>query len=93
MLSFLYYLTLSDYVQCVIYNVHVLCVYRNPEQCPNVVSLLAESFNPHVRCGASWALGIACAASGNKVSVWLIHNLSVVLYSLLYMQGILGLPN
>ena len=40
---------------------------RNPEQCPNVVSLLAESFNPHVRCGASWALGIACAASGNKV--------------------------
>ena len=23
-----------------------------PEQCPKIVSLLAESFNPHVRCAA-----------------------------------------
>ena len=40
---------------------------RNPEQCPSVVSLLAESYNPHVRYGAAMALGIACAGTGLKV--------------------------
>lgn len=48
-------------------------LFRNPELCPNVVSLLAESFNPHVRCGAAWALGIACAASGNKEALSIIE--------------------
>ena len=44
---------------------------RTSEQCPHVVSLLSESFNPHVRCGAAMALGIACAGTGNKVClVW-----------------------
>ena len=38
-----------------------------PEQCPTVVSLLSESYNPHVRCGAALALGIACAGTGNRV--------------------------
>ncbi|KAL8188234.1 UNVERIFIED_CONTAM: 26S proteasome non-ATPase regulatory subunit 1, partial [Gekko kuhli] len=33
-----------------------------PEQCPSVVSLLSESYNPHVRYGAAMALGICCAA-------------------------------
>lgn len=32
-----------------------------PEQVPRVVSLLAESYNPHVRYGAALAVGIACA--------------------------------
>ena len=49
------------------HDYHVSLLVRNPDQCPTVVALLAESFNPHVRCGAAWALGIACAASGNKV--------------------------
>ena len=40
-----------------------------PEQCPVVVSLLSESYNPHVRCGAALALGIACAGTGNRVSI------------------------
>jgi 26S proteasome regulatory subunit N2 len=31
------------------------------------VSLLSESFNPHVRYGTCMALGIACVASGQKV--------------------------
>ena len=43
--------------------------YRTPEQCPGVVSLLAESYNPHVRYGAAMALGIACAGSGYKVGI------------------------
>lgn len=41
--------------------------YRTPEQCPSVVSLLSESYNPHVRYGAALALGICCAGTGNKV--------------------------
>lgn len=32
-------------------------LFRTPEQCPSVVSLLAESYNPHVRYGAAMALG------------------------------------
>lgn len=42
-------------------------LFRSPEQCPSVVSLLTESYNPHVRYGAALAIGIACAGSGSKV--------------------------
>lgn len=42
--------------------------FRTPEQCPQVVSLLSESYNPHVRFGAAMALGIACAGTGLKVN-------------------------
>ncbi len=41
-------------------------LFRTPEQCPSIVSLLSESYNPHVRCGAAMALGIACAGTGSK---------------------------
>lgn len=34
---------------------------NQPEQVPRVVSLLSESYNPHVRYGACLAVGIACA--------------------------------
>ncbi|CAH1398877.1 unnamed protein product [Nezara viridula] len=43
-----------------------------PEQCPSVVSLLAESYNPHVRYGAAMALGIACAGTGLKEAIGLL---------------------
>jgi 26S proteasome regulatory subunit N2 len=33
---------------------------KNPGQVPRIVQLLSESYNPHVRCGATLALGIAC---------------------------------
>merc|ERR1712071_637538 len=48
-------------------------LFRNPEQCPSVVSLLAESYNPHVRYGAAMALGIACAGTGLKEAVALLE--------------------
>ena len=43
------------------------------EQCPHVVSLLSESFNPHVRCGSAMALGVACAGTGNKEALSLLE--------------------
>ncbi len=36
-------------------------LFKNPGQVPRIVQLLSESYNPHVRCGATLALGIACA--------------------------------
>ncbi|CAI8037235.1 26S proteasome non-ATPase regulatory subunit 1 [Geodia barretti] len=50
-------------------------LFRNPEQCPHVVSLLSESFNAHVRCGAAMALGISCAGTGNKEALAVIDPL------------------
>jgi hypothetical protein len=57
-----------DYSSSTSKSRYVLCCCRTPEQCPSVVSLLAESYNPHVRYGAAMALGIACAGTGLKVS-------------------------
>jgi len=39
------------------------------------VSLLSESYNPHVRCGAAMALGIACAGTGLKEAIALVEPL------------------
>ena len=57
----------SDFVIIVV----VICFFRTPEQVPSVVSLLSESYNPHVRCGAAMALGIACAGTGSKVCLFM----------------------
>lgn len=46
-----------------------------PEQCPTIVSLLAESFNPHVRYGAAMAVGIACAGTGQRDGIALLEPL------------------
>ncbi|TRY84096.1 hypothetical protein DNTS_032945, partial [Danionella cerebrum] len=48
-------------------------MFRTPEQCPSVVSLLSESYNPHVRYGAAMALGICCAGTGNKEAINLLE--------------------
>ncbi|KAF1814378.1 26S proteasome regulatory complex, non-ATPase subcomplex, Rpn2/Psmd1 subunit [Eremomyces bilateralis CBS 781.70] len=39
-------------------------LFRKPGSVPRMVELLAESYNPHVRYGATMALGIACAGTG-----------------------------
>ncbi|XP_021963338.1 26S proteasome non-ATPase regulatory subunit 1 [Folsomia candida] len=51
-------------------------LFRTPEQCPSVVSLLTESYNPHVRYGAAMAIGIACAGTGSKDAISLIEPLT-----------------
>lgn len=48
-------------------------LFRTPEQCPAVVSLLSESYNPHVRYGSAMALGIACAGTGLKDALALLE--------------------
>ncbi|XP_067949261.1 26S proteasome non-ATPase regulatory subunit 1-like [Watersipora subatra] len=50
-------------------------LFRTPEQCPSVVSLLSESYNSHVRYGAAMALGIACAGTGLKEAMLLLEPL------------------
>lgn len=51
-------------------------LFRQPEQCPKVVSLLTESYNPHVRYGACLALGISCAGTGMKEAIELLEPLT-----------------
>ncbi|XP_022093769.1 26S proteasome non-ATPase regulatory subunit 1-like [Acanthaster planci] len=48
-------------------------MFRTPEQVSSIVSLLSESYNPHVRYGAAMALGISCAGTGNKEALGLLE--------------------
>jgi 26S proteasome regulatory subunit N2 len=48
-------------------------MFRSPEIVPKLVSLLAESFNPHVRYGACVAIGISCAGTAFKDAIDLLH--------------------
>ena len=49
-------------------------LFRNHTQVPRIVQLLAESYNPHVRYGATLALGISCAGTGLDVSCFSLFN-------------------
>jgi hypothetical protein len=40
-------------------------ILSDPEQCLNVLRPLFVNASPHIRCGATVGLGIACAGSGN----------------------------
>ena len=42
-------------------------LFKNPGQVPRIIQLLSESYNPHVRCGAT--LGIACPGTGLQDAV------------------------
>jgi 26S proteasome regulatory subunit N2 len=68
-----------------------------PDQLPNVVKLLSESYNPHVRYAAAMAIGIACAGSANLDAHNILQPLmsdssdfvrqgSIIAMGLLYMQ-------
>lgn len=52
-----------------------LVMFRAPEVVPSLVSLLAESFNAHVRYGACFAVGIACAGTASKEATDLLQPL------------------
>ena len=48
-------------------------LFKKPGSVPRMVELLAESYNPHVRYGATMALGIACAGTGLEEAVDLLE--------------------
>ena len=48
-------------------------LFKTPSQVPRIVQLLSESYNPHVRCGATLALGIACAGTGLQEAVEILE--------------------
>lgn len=48
-------------------------LYRTPERVPQLVKLLLESFNPHVRYASCMAVGIAMAGSGDSESVAMLE--------------------
>jgi 26S proteasome regulatory subunit N2 len=39
-------------------------LFRRPEKIPELLKQLAESYNPHIRYGAAFAVGIGCAGTG-----------------------------
>ncbi|KAJ4969279.1 hypothetical protein NE237_015980 [Protea cynaroides] len=51
-------------------------LYSEPEQTPRIVSLLSESYNPHVRYGAAMAVGISCAGTGLGEAISLLEPLT-----------------
>ncbi|TCD63328.1 proteasome regulatory particle base subunit [Steccherinum ochraceum] len=51
-------------------------LFKNPSQVPRIVQLLSESYNPHVRCGATLALGIACAGTGLQDAIEILEPLT-----------------
>jgi len=48
-------------------------LYKTPRRVPELVKLLLESFNPHVRYASCMAVGIAMAGSGDSESVALLE--------------------
>ena len=48
-------------------------LYKTPERVPELVKLLLESFNPHVRYASCMAVGIAMAGTGDAASISLLE--------------------
>jgi 26S proteasome regulatory subunit N2 len=48
-------------------------LYKTPERVPQLVKLLMESFNPHVRYASCMAVGIAMAGTGDAESVAMLE--------------------
>lgn len=48
-------------------------LHKTPQSCPHLVALLTDSFNPHVRYGASMALGISCAGTALPEAISLLE--------------------
>ena len=48
-------------------------LFTQPHHCPPLVQLLMDSYNPHVRYGATMALGIACAGTALPSAIDLLE--------------------
>ncbi|QRV75716.1 26S proteasome regulatory complex, subunit Rpn2/Psmd1 [Ceratobasidium sp. AG-Ba] len=63
----------SDDVRRAAVTALAFLLFKNPSQVPRIVQLLSESYNPHVRCGATLALGLACAGTGLQDAIDLLQ--------------------
>ncbi|CAE6456206.1 unnamed protein product [Rhizoctonia solani] len=63
----------SDDVRRAAVTALAFLLFKNPTQVPRIVQLLSESYNPHVRCGATLALGLACAGTGLQDAIDLLQ--------------------
>ncbi|KAF5385252.1 hypothetical protein D9615_001452 [Tricholomella constricta] len=63
----------SDDVRRAAVTALAFLLFKNPSHVPRIVQLLSESYNPHVRCGATLALGIACAGTGLQDAVEILE--------------------
>ncbi len=52
-------------------------LFNEPEQVPRTLSLLAKSYNPHVRYGAALAVGVSCAGTASSDAIALLEPLLV----------------
>ncbi|KAI0689525.1 armadillo-type protein, partial [Cerioporus squamosus] len=59
----------SDDVRRAAVTTLAFLLFKNPAQVPRIVQQLSKSYNPHVRCGATLALGIARAVTGLQDAV------------------------
>ncbi|KAF7255063.1 hypothetical protein EG68_08039 [Paragonimus skrjabini miyazakii] len=50
-------------------------LFKTPDQVPALVSLLTESYHPHLRFGAAMAMGVACAGTALKDALNLLETL------------------
>lgn len=51
-------------------------LFRKSEKIPELVKQLAESYNPHLRYGAAFAVGIGCAGTGLHEAIKLLAPLT-----------------
>lgn len=58
------------------YPLHSLICLLCELQTPRIVSLLSESYNPHVRYGAAFAVGISCVGTGLSEAISLLEPLT-----------------
>ncbi|KAG8696227.1 proteasome regulatory particle base subunit [Ceratobasidium sp. 395] len=63
----------SDDVRRAAVTALAFLLFKSPSQVPRIVQLLSESYNPHVRCGATLALGLACAGTGLQDAIDLLQ--------------------
>jgi len=63
----------SDDVRRAAVTALAFLLFKNPTQMPRLVQLLSESYNPHVRCGATLALGLSCAGTGLQDAIEILE--------------------
>lgn len=51
-------------------------LFKSPERIPEILDLLADSYNPHTRYGVALALGIGCAGTGMVGTLAILTKLS-----------------